>query len=85
MGKPEMNYQQLIDVGLSEDFNSFERRLVATADALGFPIISGVLMRGLLQDAGKWRAMADAAMAAGAALPGWQQMADRASRVLSGL
>jgi LuxR family transcriptional regulator len=51
MGKPEMNYQQLIDVGLSEDFDSFERRLVATADALGFPIISGVLMRGLLQDA----------------------------------
>ncbi|MDR7299394.1 LuxR family transcriptional regulator [Pelomonas aquatica] len=50
MGKPEMNYQQLIDVGLSEDFASFERRLVATADALGFPIISGVLMRGLLQD-----------------------------------
>lgn len=51
MGKPEMNYQQLIDVGLSEDFNSFERRLAATADALGFPIISGVLMRGLVQDA----------------------------------
>ena len=50
MGKPEMNYQQLIDVGLSEDFESFERRLVATADALGFPIISGVLMRGVLQD-----------------------------------
>ena len=46
-----MNYQQLIDVGLSEDFASFERRLVATADAMGFPIISGVLMRGLLQDA----------------------------------
>jgi DNA-binding CsgD family transcriptional regulator len=45
-----MNYQQLIDVGLSEDFASFERRLVATADAMGFPIISGVLMRGLLQD-----------------------------------
>ncbi|MFT7773302.1 helix-turn-helix transcriptional regulator [Roseateles sp.] len=50
MGKPEMNYQQLIDVGLSEDFESFERRLVATAQAMGFPIISGVLMRGLLQD-----------------------------------
>lgn len=48
MGKPEMNYQQLIDVGLSEDFESFERRLVATADAMGFPIISGVLMRGQL-------------------------------------
>ncbi|KQW43611.1 helix-turn-helix transcriptional regulator [Pelomonas sp. Root662] len=45
-----MNYQQLIDVGLSEDFASFERRLVATADAMGFPIISGVLMRGVLQD-----------------------------------
>jgi LuxR family transcriptional regulator len=41
----------LIDVGLSEDFASFERRLVATAEAMGFPIISGVLMRGLLQDA----------------------------------
>ncbi|HEV6968494.1 helix-turn-helix transcriptional regulator [Roseateles sp.] len=50
MGKPEMIYQQLIDVGLSDDFDSFERRLVATADALGFPIISGVLMRGLLHD-----------------------------------
>lgn len=46
-----MNYQQLIDVGLSEDFASFERRLVATAEAMGFPIISGVLMRGVLQDA----------------------------------
>ncbi len=52
MGKPEMNYQQLIDVGLSEDFESFERRLVATADAMGFPIISGMLMRGVLQDSG---------------------------------
>jgi DNA-binding CsgD family transcriptional regulator len=51
MAKPQMDYQQLIDVGLSEDFASFERRLVATADAMGFPIISGVLMRGLLQDA----------------------------------
>lgn len=45
-----MNYQQLIDVGLSEDFAGFERRLVATAEAMGFPIISGVLMRGPLQD-----------------------------------
>lgn len=45
-----MNYQQLIDVGLSEDFASFERRLVATADAMGFPIISGMLMRGVLTD-----------------------------------
>lgn len=45
-----MNYQQLIDVGLSEDFTSFERRLVATADAMGFPIISGMLMRGVLTD-----------------------------------
>jgi DNA-binding CsgD family transcriptional regulator len=50
MAKPEMDYQQLIDVGLSEDLPSFERRLIATADAMGFPIISGVLMRGLLQD-----------------------------------
>ncbi|MCE4555824.1 helix-turn-helix transcriptional regulator [Roseateles cellulosilyticus] len=45
-----MNYQQLIDVGLSEDLASFERRLVATADAMGFPIISGALMRGLPKD-----------------------------------
>ncbi|MGQ3050754.1 MAG: helix-turn-helix transcriptional regulator [Roseateles sp.] len=52
MGKPEMNYQQLIDVGLSEDFASFERRLVATADAMGFPIISGALMRGQLTASG---------------------------------
>jgi DNA-binding CsgD family transcriptional regulator len=50
MAKPEINYQQLIDVGLSEDFASFERRLVATADAMGFPIISGMLMRGVLAD-----------------------------------
>jgi len=50
MARPEMNYQQLIDVGLSEDFASFERRLVATADAMGFPIISGMLMRGVLKD-----------------------------------
>ena len=47
-----MNYQQLIDVGLSEDFESFERRLLATADAMGFPIISGGLMRGLLKAEG---------------------------------
>lgn len=40
-----MNYQQLIDVGLSDDLTSFERRLVATADAMGFPIISGALLR----------------------------------------
>ena len=47
-----MNYQQLIDVGLSEDLASFERRLIVTADALGFPIISGVLLRGKLDEAG---------------------------------
>ncbi len=51
MGAPEINYQQLIDVGLSDDFAGFERRLVSTAQALGFPIISGVLMRGRLNDA----------------------------------
>jgi DNA-binding CsgD family transcriptional regulator len=51
MVAPELDYQRLIDVGLSDDFASFERRLVSTADALGFPIISGVLMRGRLQDA----------------------------------
>lgn len=47
-----MNYQQLIDVGLSDDLQGFERRLVATADAMGFSIISGVLLRGLLKDPG---------------------------------
>ena len=47
-----MNYQQLIDVGLSEDFASFERRLVATADAMGFPLISGALLRGALHEPG---------------------------------
>jgi len=47
-----MNYQQLIDVGLSEDFEGFERRLVATADAMGFPMISGALMRGGLNAEG---------------------------------
>lgn len=52
MAKPQMDYQQLIDVGLSEDFASFERRLVATADAMGFPIITGLLMHGQLHDAG---------------------------------
>lgn len=46
-----MNFQQLIDVGLSDRLIHFERRLVKTADALGFPIISGVLMHGLLHDA----------------------------------
>ncbi|MGM9480364.1 helix-turn-helix transcriptional regulator [Roseateles sp. NT4] len=51
MGKPEMNYQQLIDVGLSEDFEVFERRLVETADAMGFSMITGALIRGRLQDA----------------------------------
>lgn len=52
MVTPEMNYQQLIDVGMSEDFASFERRLVSTADAMGFPLISGGLMRGLLKESG---------------------------------
>lgn len=52
MASPEMNYQQLIDVGMSEDFESFERRLVATADAMGFPLISGGLMRGSLKESG---------------------------------
>lgn len=50
MVRGDMDYQQLIDVGLSEDFASFERRLVATADAMGFPIVSGSLMRGVLKD-----------------------------------
>jgi len=52
MGAPEMNYQQLIDVGLSEDFESFERRLATTAQALGFPLVSGGLMRGSLKESG---------------------------------
>jgi DNA-binding CsgD family transcriptional regulator len=51
MGKPEMDYQQLIDVGLSDDVITFERRLIKTAESLGFPIISGMLMRGALKDA----------------------------------
>lgn len=46
MAPSEMNYQQLIDVGMSEDFESFEHRLVSTAETMGFPIISGMLMRG---------------------------------------
>jgi len=49
---PQMDYQQLIDVGLSDDFESFERRLVAAAHSLGFPLISGALMRGALHDSG---------------------------------
>lgn len=52
MVTPEMNYQQLIDVGMSEDFASFERRLVATAHAMGFSLISGGLMRGMLKESG---------------------------------
>lgn len=51
MAIPDMDYQQLIDVGLSEDFASFERRLVSTADAMGFPLISGALIRGSVQEA----------------------------------
>lgn len=46
-----MNYQQLVDVGLSEDVATFEHRLVTAAESMGFPIISGVLMHGRLQDA----------------------------------
>ncbi|MDQ1901585.1 glycosyltransferase family 4 protein [Paracoccus sp. WLY502] len=55
--------------------------LVPPGDAAAF----ADALRGLLRDRGRRQAMADAAMAAGAALPGWQQMADHASRVLSGL
>ncbi len=50
MGAFEMNYQQLIDVGMSPDVSSFERGLVATADSMGFSIISGVLLRSSLTD-----------------------------------
>lgn len=50
MGNAGLDYQQLIDVGLSEDFASFERRLVAAAEAMGFPIITGLLMQGRLHD-----------------------------------
>ncbi len=52
MGAFEMNYQQLIDVGMSANFDSFERQLVSAASAMGFPIISGALMRGQLASDG---------------------------------
>lgn len=45
-----MNYQQLIDVGFSEDMISFECCFVVMVDVLGFFIILGVLMCGLLYD-----------------------------------
>ncbi|VDS08726.1 GDP-mannose-dependent alpha-(1-6)-phosphatidylinositol monomannoside mannosyltransferase [Paracoccus haematequi] len=53
--------------------------LVAPGDAQAF----AAALRSLLQAPDRRRAMAKAALAAGAGLPGWQQMADRASLVLS--
>ena len=53
--------------------------LVPPGDAVAF----ADALRLLLEAPDRRRAMADAALAAGAELPGWQQMADRASRVLS--
>lgn len=47
-----MQYEQLVDVGESRDFADLERRLVAVAHAMEFPIISGALIRGRLHDAG---------------------------------
>lgn len=55
--------------------------LVPPGDAVAF----ADALRGLIGDPGRRRTMADAALAAGAGLPDWQQMADRASRVLSRL
>lgn len=51
MHGPELQFEQLLEIGLSADFASLERRLVSAAHAMGFPIISGVLMRGRLNDA----------------------------------
>lgn len=45
-----MDYEQLVDVGESTDFADLERRLVAVAHAMEFPIISGALLRGQLND-----------------------------------
>lgn len=53
--------------------------LVPPGDAVAF----AEALRSLLEAPDQRRAMADAALAAGAGLPGWQGMADQASRVLS--
>lgn len=50
MRAPVLQYQQLVDVGLSDSTDSFMRRLTATAEMMGFPLISGMLMRGSLAD-----------------------------------
>lgn len=55
--------------------------LVPPGDAMAF----AQALRSLLEAPDRRRAMADAALAAGAGLPGWPQVADRASRVLSGI
>ena len=59
----------------------FFRLLVPPGDAMAF----AQALRSLLEAPDRRRAMADAALAAGAGLPGWPQVADRASRVLSGI
>lgn len=41
-----MDYQQLIDVGLSADREALTRRLVVLAESMGFGLTAGVLIRG---------------------------------------
>lgn len=41
-----MDYQQLIDVGLSPDRETLTHRLVVLAESMGFGLASGVLIRG---------------------------------------
>lgn len=52
MGKAEVDYEQLIEVGLSADLGEFQRRLVGIADRMGFPLVTGVLMKGVVRDSG---------------------------------
>lgn len=55
MHAPELQYQQLVDIGLSDTTDSLMRRLTATAEAMGFPLISGMLMRGSLGEQNRER------------------------------
>lgn len=41
-----MDYQQLIDVGLSQDRQTLTQRVVALAESIGFGLASGVMVRG---------------------------------------
>jgi len=43
---PLVNYQQLIDIGLSPDRQTLTRRVVAVAESIGFGLASGVVIRG---------------------------------------